>query len=162
MQDQHKKLPTLLPSLILSGTLLPQSIVRMINLIQSGIIRILFISPEKVFSSLFRTLITSTSLASQIRLIVVDEAHCISSWSYNFRSDYLRINRIVRIIRQRSPHCSLLALTATGGSCVRNDICQQLGFADSSVVDCGWRRKEVQLCSVSGSQPHICLQLAFL
>lgn len=158
MQDQHKQLPTLLPSLILSGTLQPQSLIRTITLLQSGIIRVLFISPEKLFSSLFRILISSTSLASQIRLIVIDEAHCISSWSYNFRSVNLRLHNIVHVIRQTSPHCSLLALTATGGSQVRADICQQLELSDENVVDCGWRRKEVQMCAVSGSQPFVCLQ----
>lgn len=162
MQDQHKQLPTLLPSLILSGTLQPQSLIRTITLLQSGIIRVLFISPEKLFSSLFRILISSTSLASQIRLIVIDEAHCISSWSYNFRSDYLRLHNIVHVIRQTSPHCSLLALTATGGSQVRADICQQLELSDENVVDCGWRRKEVQMCAVSGSQPFVCLQWALI
>lgn len=160
MQDQHKQLPPLLPSLVLSGPTTPQTLVQAVSLLQSGVLKVLFMSPEKVFSSLFRTLLQSTSLARRVRLLVVDEAHCISSWSYNFRADYLRINRVLRAIREANASCTLLALTATGGSRIRDDIGEQLTLPPAALVDCGWRRSEVKRCAVWGSQPPLCQRWA--
>ena len=163
MQDQQRQLPTLLPSLVLSGTMASASLVEMVQLIESNIIKILFLSPEKVFSPLFKQLLRTTTLAKQIRLVVVDEAHCISSWSYNFRSDYLRLYRVITSIRENSlTHCSLLALTATGGNFIRQDICQQLCIQPNHVMDCGWRRKEVIMSGVIGSRPEFCLQYVIM
>lgn len=70
---------------------------------------------------MFRRLLRLTSLAEQIELIVVDEAHCISSWSFNFRADYLRLYSIVSFIQESKKErgsgnmCGVLGLTGTGG-----------------------------------------------
>ena len=103
MQDQSIQLPTVLPSLVLSGFLDSNSLIEFTNAITSNFIKILFISPERLFSPFFKKLLTSTSLLHQIRLVVVDEAHCVSSWSFNFRADFLRIYRLVETIRQGIP-----------------------------------------------------------
>ena len=92
-----------------------------------------------------------------MRLFVVDEAHCVSSWSFNFRVDYLRLYRVLTLIRAAAP-CTLLCLTATGGRGVKEDICRQLHIAQEAVVDRGWRRAELQLCCLAASQPHTCQQ----
>ena len=109
MQDQSIQLPTVLPSIVLSGCLDSNALIEITNAITSTLIKILFISPERLFSSFFKKLLTSTSLLQQIKLVVVDEAHCVSSWSFNFRADYLRIYRLVDSIRQGIPlsllHC---------------------------------------------------------
>jgi len=159
MQDQHRQLPIVLPSCVLSGQSSPSFLVELVQLIEAKVVKILFVSPEKVFSPLFKKLIHTTTLAKQTKLIVVDEAHCVSSWSYNFRSDYLRINRIMNYLRERhQSNCSLLALTATGGRFIQQDICEQLGIAKEQVIDCGWRRKEVIMGGIVGSRPEFCLQ----
>ena len=159
MQDQSKQLPTLLPSVVLSGVIEPQRLVRTVQLITSGVIKVIFISPEKLFSSFFRRLLFSSHLADRIRLIVIDEAHCISSWSFNFRVDYLRLYRMVTRVRESSATpCTLLCLTATGGIGVKRDICDQLHIPEEAVIDTGWYRKELQLCSLAASQPHTCQQ----
>ena len=159
MQDQSKQLPTLLPSVVLSGVIEPQRLVCMVQLITSGVVKVIFISPEKLFSSFFRRLLFSSNLAERVRLLVVDEAHCISSWSFNFRVDYLRLYRMVKMIRESSATpCTLLCLTATGGVGVKCDICRRLHIPEEAVIDTGWYRKELQLCSLAASQPHICQQ----
>lgn len=158
MQDQSKQLPTLLPSLVLSGVLEPRSLIRMTELITSNLIKVIFISPERLFSSLFKQLLKDTDLANRIKMVVVDEAHCISSWSFNFRADYLRIYRVIERIRSvdKGHSCPVLCLTATGGKLVTEDICRQLHIQEENVIDNGWFRKEIQFASVTCSQPTGC------
>ena len=121
MHDQEHQLPPILSSIVLTGSLSPRTLFESIQAINSGIIKIIYISPEKLFSSMFRELLHSTSLADQIDLVVVDEAHCISSWSFNFRSDYLRLFSMISLINRSKKQgdsaqpCSVLALTGTGG-----------------------------------------------
>lgn len=163
MEDQSKQLPTLLPSLVLSGILDPKTLIRMVDLLSSGIIKILFISPERLFSSFFRRLLNEASILSRIKLVVIDEAHCISSWSFHFRADYLRIYRVMESIRKgidKEHPCPLLCLTATGGKMVKDDICKHLHIDSEAVLDYGWFRKELQLASVSCSQPIGCQKYA--
>lgn len=164
MQDQSQQLPCLLPSLVLSGTIQPSELLHCIDLIRSGIIKILFLSPERLFSSFFQRLLKETDLVHQIKIVVVDEAHCISSWSFNFRADYLRLYRVIETIRtnkEEKKDCSILCLTATGGKLVKEDICKQLHIEEVNCIDEGWYRQEIQLASVTCSQPTGCHQYSF-
>jgi superfamily II DNA helicase RecQ len=70
---------------------------------------VLFVSPERLCTSAFRSLISQIKKLRTIGLLCVDEAHCLSSWSYNFRPSFLRIRREIANIAPRS----VLALTAT-------------------------------------------------
>lgn len=86
----------------------------------NGRARFLYISPEKLRNPKFldelRTL--------PIRLIVVDEAHCISQWGYDFRPSYLKIAQL----RKVHPDAPVLALTATATPVVADDIMTRLDF----------------------------------
>lgn len=84
---------------------------------QFGPYRCLYISPERLESEDFRKRLAQLP----IRLIAVDEAHCISQWGYDFRPSYLHI----ATIRQMAD-CPILALTATATVEVAEDICHQL------------------------------------
>ena len=60
----------------------------------------------------------------KVSLIVVDEAHCISQWGYDFRPSYLGI----KVLRKYFPDAPVLALTATATPEVAQDICRNLEF----------------------------------
>lgn len=97
-----------------------------INHIQFNQAKFLYISPERLSSSFFREIIRHLSIS----LIVVDEAHCISQWGYDFRPPYLRIAEI----RPLFPDVPVLALTATATHKVIKDIQSKLGFKKEKVL----------------------------
>lgn len=82
--------------------------------------KFLYISPERLSGDSFLTEIRSL----KVSLIVVDEAHCISQWGYDFRPSYLRVNKL----RKQFPTVPVLALTASATPAVAEDICRQLKF----------------------------------
>jgi len=88
-----------------------------------GEIDILLISPERLANEHFRTQVLA-SIAAQISLLVIDEAHCISDWGHDFRPHYRLLERIVRTL----PHnLRLLATTATANNRVMDDLAVVLG-----------------------------------
>ena len=83
-----------------------------------GVVKFLYISPERLASSLFLAKLRHI----KVSFIVVDEAHCISQWGHEFRPAYLHI----KDIRQELPDCPVLALTATATTEVIEDIKSEL------------------------------------
>ncbi len=90
-----------------------------------GKVKILYISPEKLQSKTF----IDHLRFFDIRFIVVDEAHCISQWGYDFRPSYLKINSI----RSLFPNAPILALTASATPEVVTDIMTSLQFNGNNV-----------------------------
>ena len=84
---------------------------------------ILLISPERLANLEFREQVLGV-VAQNIVLLVVDEAHCISDWGHDFRPDYRRIERLVRLF---PANLRLLATTATANQRVMNDLRAILG-----------------------------------
>lgn len=86
-----------------------------------GRIRILFIAPEQLEQvERFNFL-----LNLPIQLLVVDEAHCISTWGHDFRPSYRQILYLTKAFLQKNPDLKLLALTATANDATEKDIKQQ-------------------------------------
>lgn len=88
-----------------------------------GEIDILLISPERLANEHFRTHVLA-GIASQISMVVIDEAHCISDWGHDFRPHYRLLERIVKTL---PPNLRLLATTATANNRVMSDLTAVLG-----------------------------------
>lgn len=86
--------------------------------LDAGMARLLYVSPEKLSIEDFRRRMASWP----VKLIVVDEAHCISQWGYDFRPSYLNICGLRKIF----PDAPVLALTATATPEVTADIARRL------------------------------------
>lgn len=89
----------------------------------SNQVDVLLISPERLADDDFRQNVLA-SMANNIGLFVIDEAHCISDWGHDFRPDYRRIVRVLQAIPSNVP---VLATTATANDRVVNDVKSQLG-----------------------------------
>ena len=72
----------------------------------------------------------------QVNFLVVDEAHCISQWGYDFRPDYLQIADI----RELLPGVPVIALTATATPQVAKDIEDKLHFPEDNIICSGFER----------------------
>lgn len=96
---------------------------------ESPQVRVLFCTPEG--ASIGRTAAAIESLARRrlLRLVAVDEAHCISSWGHQFRPSY----RAIGELRSRLHGVPFLALTATATPPVLEDIVSQLGMHSARV-----------------------------
>ncbi|MBP7372928.1 MAG: ATP-dependent DNA helicase RecQ [Opitutaceae bacterium] len=92
------------------------------NLVE-GEIDILLISPERLANWRFRTQVLA-GIASQISMLVVDEAHCISDWGHDFRPHYRLLERIIKTL---PANLRLLATTATANNRVMEDLTAVLG-----------------------------------
>ena len=101
----------------------------------SGKFKFLYVSPERLENASFIDVIARLNVS----LIVVDEAHCISQWGYDFRPPYLRIANI----RQYAATAPVLALTATATPAVVDDIMSKLNFPRPNLVKSGFERKNV-------------------
>ena len=82
-----------------------------------GGVKFLYVSPERLGTRLFLSYLE----VLKINRIIVDEAHCISQWGYDFRPDYLKISEIRKICP-----APLMALTATATPKVAGDIMDRL------------------------------------
>lgn len=89
----------------------------------AGEVDALFVSPERLANQRFRTKILS-SILPKVRLLAIDEAHCVSDWGHDFRPDY---KRVMRIVPQLPAGASILATTATANERVIQDLQAQFG-----------------------------------
>lgn len=96
-----------------------------------GDFKFLYVSPERLGTRLFQSYVQEM----KVSYIVVDEAHCISQWGYDFRPDYLQIGRLRELV-----DAPVIALTATATPQVTEDIMARLGFKDKCLIKSGFER----------------------
>jgi len=84
----------------------------------AGQLRMLYVAPERIAAPEFRNLLSQLD----VRLIAIDEAHCVSEWGHDFRPDYANL----KVLRMEFPNVPTIALTATATPEVRQDIIRQL------------------------------------
>lgn len=82
---------------------------------------VLLVSPERLGNPAFAARLPQ--LLERTSLIVIDEAHCISDWGFDFRPDYQRLARSLLA----APNAAVLATTATANERVTEDVRLQLG-----------------------------------
>jgi len=105
--------------------------------VQAGDVALLYLSPERLMTE--RMLDALAKLP--VRLIAVDEAHCISQWGPAFRPDYEALGTL----RQRFPGVPIVGLTATAEPATQDDIAAQLFGGDAERVVTGFDRPNLAL-----------------
>lgn len=99
--------------------------------------RFLYVSPERLASDHF---CEQLRLSHKLKMIVVDEAHCISQWGYDFRPSYLNIARLRRFL---SDDVRFMALTASATPQVVKDICNSLQMRSCRVLKKSFLRDNI-------------------
>jgi ATP-dependent DNA helicase RecQ len=84
---------------------------------------VLLTSPERLASARFAESVLP-NLLDRLGMLVIDEAHCVSDWGFDFRPDYQRLTRLLTSTR---PDLPVLATTATANDRVTRDVADQLG-----------------------------------
>ncbi|MCK5085376.1 DNA helicase RecQ, partial [Candidatus Parcubacteria bacterium] len=121
MKDQVDALKTNgISAEYINSSLLPVEIQGIQEEISQGKVKILYVAPERLALQSFQNFLKGVS----IKLIAVDEAHCISEWGHDFRPDYGNL----KLLKSQFPKIPIIALTATATSKVREDIIKQLSL----------------------------------
>lgn len=100
-----------------------------------GNYKFLYVSPERLRTAIFRERVAKMN----VNFLVVDEAHCISQWGYDFRPPYLKIAEIRELIGD----VPVIALTATATKSVADDIMSKLDFAEPNLICSGFARENL-------------------
>jgi len=104
-----------------------------------GDYKFLYLSPERLETSVFKEYLP----ALNVSLLVVDEAHCVSQWGYDFRPPYLRIANL----RDELPGIPVIALTASATPVVQEDIAEKLKFTNGKIFRQSFERPNVSYSS---------------
>lgn len=105
---------------------------RILSGVAEGAYRLVYVAPERLRSAAF----VEALPAGRVRLLAVDEAHCISQWGHDFRPSYLEIHKAWEALGRPT----ILATTATATPLVQEDILRQLHVPDAARVVTGFNR----------------------
>jgi ATP-dependent DNA helicase RecQ len=125
-QVQQLRAKRKIPAAYLNSTLDPDEIRQLMREVVHGAYKLLYVSPEKLQQSSVQQML----LRRGVSLVAVDEAHCISQWGHDFRTDYLRLPEIVK----KLDNPPVLAVTATATQAVREEICSLFAIDQADVV----------------------------
>uniref|UniRef100_A0A1J3EA21 DNA 3'-5' helicase n=2 Tax=Noccaea caerulescens TaxID=107243 RepID=A0A1J3EA21_NOCCA len=147
MIDQLKHLPSVIKGGLLSSSQRPEEATETLRKLKEGIIKVLFVSPERLlnveFLSMFR-------MSLSVSLVVVDEAHCVSEWSHNFRPSYMRLKASM-LYSALKAEC-ILAMTATATTMTLEAVMSALEIPSTNLIQKSQLRDNFELSvSLSGA-----------
>ena len=119
----------------INSSLYFKDIDRILDNVIYGNIKILYVSPERLKTTLF----IDRFKKMNISFVAVDEAHCISEWGNDFRPEY----RNISTLRTLNKDLSFIALTATATPKVVEDIEEQLSFKESNKIKKSFIRNNI-------------------
>ena len=108
----------------INSSLTENQIARALELAAAGRYKIIYVAPERLETPRFLDFACHTELS----VLTVDEAHCISQWGQDFRPSYVRILSFIRRLPRRPV---VAAFTATATERVREDILSSLALAQN-------------------------------
>ncbi|KAL3859574.1 hypothetical protein ACJMK2_009790 [Sinanodonta woodiana] len=126
MEDQVTGLPPGVKGVCLHTNMTLAQREKVMNSVKNGEAHFLLVSPEAIAGGSMSLLSYASSLPP-ISFVCIDEAHCLSEWSHNFRPSYLRLCKVLR--EKFGVHC-FLGLTATATLSTAADVAKHLHISD--------------------------------
>ncbi|MGM0569098.1 DNA helicase RecQ [Marinobacter sp.] len=137
MQDQVAALKQLgVQAAFLNSSMAPEQAWQTENALLRGELDLLYCAPERLLQPRMLELLDNASLS----LFAIDEAHCVSQWGHDFRSDYLGLS----ILAERFPAIPRIALTATADERTRKEIAERLSLTGARHFISGFDRPNIQ------------------
>lgn len=139
MIDQVQQLRTRykMSAAFINSSLDPLESKELLRDIRIGKYKLLYISPEKLQQSQVQKVLAERGVS----LVAIDEAHCISSWGHDFRTDYMRLPAILAVLG--SP--PIIAVTATATPEVRSEICHLFRIEQEDVITSPLNRDNISI-----------------
>ena len=113
--------------------------------LHNGEFRLLYVAPERLMLSGFLADLQKWN----VRLIAIDEAHCISEWGHDFRPEYRQISDL----RKLFPNVPFMALTATATDRVREDIVTHLKLREPKIYVASFNRPNLTYRVIAKNKP---------
>ena len=114
--------------------------------LKPGQYSLVYTAPEALLDNQkWRQSMLDFSACNKVVAVAVDEAHCVSRWSMNFRKLYGRVGEVRAIVPPGTPW---LACTATATHVVRDDICKKLDMIGCKVVSISPDRPNIYYGSI--------------
>lgn len=137
MQDQVEALQAMgVAAAALNNGLSPEASQWIMTQLHQNQIRLLYVSPERALQPYFMRQLQQWP----IRLIAIDEAHCISQWGHDFRPEYGQLG----VLREALPKVPFMALTATADAATEGDIISRLHLHDPVVYKGSFDRPNIR------------------
>jgi ATP-dependent DNA helicase RecQ len=137
MQDQVEALRQLgVNAAFLNSTLGLEDQRRIESQFLEGSLDLLYVAPERLTTERFIAALEQ----ARVSLFAIDEAHCVSQWGHDFRTDYLRLS----LLHERFRQIPRIALTATADERTRQEIIVRLGLEQAEVFCGGFDRPNIR------------------
>ncbi|MEQ5815141.1 DNA helicase RecQ [Marinobacter sp. NFXS11] len=104
--------------------------------LMTGELDLLYCAPERLIQPRTIELLYDASIS----LFAIDEAHCVSQWGHDFRSDYLQLS----MLAEQFPGVPRIALTATADERTRKEIAERLSLTEARHFVSGFDRPNIQ------------------
>ena len=137
MKDQvHALLEAGIPAAYINSSLTPAQQYKVIQNAKQYKYKLIYVAPERLELDFFQEFAASTNIS----LVSIDEAHCVSQWGQDFRPSYLKIAQFIQSMPKRP---SIGAFTATATREVKDDIISLLALQKPFVMTTGFDRKNL-------------------
>jgi ATP-dependent DNA helicase RecQ len=137
MQDQVAALRELgIEAAFLNSTLSFDEQRQVLAQLRDGSLKLLYVAPERLLQEQTLSLLKSVPVS----LIAIDEAHCVSQWGHDFRTDYLALNGLAALF----PGVPRMALTATATAPTRKEIVERLALSEPQIFVGGFDRPNIR------------------
>jgi ATP-dependent DNA helicase RecQ len=147
MKDQVDALQASgIPATFLNSSLAADDSRKRLRGLHNGEFRLLYVAPERLMLSGFLTDLQKWN----VRLIAIDEAHCISEWGHDFRPEYRQISGL----RKLFPEVPFMALTATATGRVREDIVTHLKLREPKCYVASFNRPNLTYRVIPKNKPY--------